>query len=209
LIEQLELPGLWIPRGYHDFATSLQFADANSSILQLELFYRHCFDHVETVEKVMGRKLQRQGIDTILTLSNGKQIYMDEKIRENDYGDILLEEFSVWRNYPLIHGERIGEKQLATGWRGAGLKPGWVSGNKKTDYIVYVVKPSRRVFFLPFLLLQRAWKSHYTDWLEQYKRIAVKNNGYVTTNIPIPTDILYRALFESAQWVQPTMEVLT
>lgn len=200
-MSQLALPGLEFSGDYHDFFHQLAYAEANSKILQLTRFYKSCFPDTMAVEKVKDRKLQRQGIDTRLTLYNMKRIYFDEKIRKRNWSDILLEEYSVWKNYPFVGRERIKKCQPVTplqdSWK---MKPGWISGQKLTDYITYVIKPSLAVYFLPFLLLRKAWLTHYSEWVVRYGRVFASNEGYVTTSVPVPVDVLYRALFEVEKW---------
>jgi len=204
---QLVLPGLEEVSDYHRFKESLQVAQINSTLMQLEIFYKSCFPGVIAVSKVTSLELQRQGIDTIVEFEGGKKVYFDEKIRQKDYGDILLEEYSIWRDYPLIIPRTDGLEpievarfEIVPADYEDLLVFGWINGQKKTDYITYVVKPSKRVYFLPFLLLQRAWAQYHHVWLRRFGRMAAPNRYYWTTNIPIPVDTLFRALFESADW---------
>jgi len=212
---QFSLPGLE-GHDYHDFTESLQWAEVDSNLLQLGIFYRSCFPGVVGVSKVVDPRLQRQGVDTVVELQSGKQIYFDEKIRRQDYGDILLEEYSVWPGYPRIDPKEsnaafldcpepieVGVYELVPEPYDRCLTLGWVNGVKVTDYITYVVKPSKKVYFLPFLLLQRAWGKYYSLWLRSSPRgrLPAQNRTYVTTNIPVPVEVLYHALFEEANWV--------
>jgi hypothetical protein len=124
---------------------------------------------------VTDRELQKQGVDKVLTLENGKEIYIDEKVRDGDWDDFLLEEYSV------EHKKKIG----------------WLGRDKLTDYIVYVFKPSKRVYFLPFLLLQRVWVRYYREWKKTYDTKEADNGNYFTTSIPIPMDVLFSVLSEA------------
>lgn len=204
--EQYSLPGLErLPTNAHEFKNMLEVADMNSGLLQLEVFYREAFPHLETIEKVSDVSMQRQGIDTIITVAGGKKYYFDEKIRTHDYGDILLEEWSVWYNYPRIHGREINQYEAVPKGCRNGLVPGWISGKKQTDYIAYIIKPSRKAYFLPFLLLQRAWLGNYCKWIKEYGRIptSTQEEGhikYYTTNIPIPTGVLYEVLYKEMNY---------
>lgn len=179
MTKQLSLPGLEKPDGYWDFKERLEYSQIDT--LSLETFYLDCFPHGDHIECVEDRAMQRQGIDTILVLKNGKHVHFDEKKRDKDYGDILIEEYSVWE-------ER---------------KVGWIGGDKMTDYITYIVKPTRKVYFLPFLLLQAAWLDNYHKWIEAAKcnrwpegRIYVRNRTYQTTNIPVPKEVLFPCLYK-------------
>ena len=73
-------------------------------------------------------------------------------------------------------------------------KVGWLSRNKKTDYIIYAIIPSKKVYLLPFLLLQKAWIRNYCNWSKTYERKFSKNKYYRTSNIPIPVNVLFEAL---------------
>ncbi len=161
---------------HHDFINCLEYSNINLNFL--DAFYKEKFPYVDKVLKVTDLSLQKQGIDTTLVLRNGKQIYIDEKKRKTDYGDIFLEDFSIWHK----------------------KTPGWLSGVKKTDYIVYIIVPSKRVFFLPFLLLQQTWIKNYEQWLKQFKRKLVPNANYYTTGIPIPFTVLKEGLYKEASW---------
>ena len=185
---------------YHDFKERLALANANTRLEQLQVFYRSVFPGVESVTKIADVEKQRQGIDTVVTLCNGKKIYFDEKYREEDYGDILLEEYSVWRGYPFIGNREFGPRDSVPPMLAQHLVPGWLVGEKMTDYIIYIVGPSGVVYLLPFLLLQRAWRLNYFNWLAKYGRVASRNKGYHTTNIPVPVSVLFDSLYDTAQW---------
>jgi len=152
-------------RSINDFHRDLEWSLNASDCELLDEFYHRAFPHLERIEVVEDLSLQRQGIDKRLVLDNGKAVLVDEKLRRKDYGDILLEEYSVWEQ----------------------KKVGWLGRHKATDYIVYAIMPSGKVYLLPFLLLQKAWLKHYSVWLERYGRKRAVNDGYVTTNIPVPT----------------------
>jgi hypothetical protein len=193
---QIILPGLETT-DYHDFKQQLEYANVNTTPSKLLVFYKSVFPWLSSVEKVTDLGLQKQGIDTVVKFPSGKEIYFDEKVRSKDWGDILIEEFSVWRNYPYLNGNEIDRFEFPVGWKRFGLKPGWISGEKITDYITYIIKPSKKVYFLPFLLLQAAWCKRYREWLAIYGRKPASNKGYKTTNIPIEIDVLYRAIYEA------------
>jgi hypothetical protein len=64
---------------------------------------------------------QRGGIDRVLTLACGRTYAVDEKVRTNDWPDILLEQWS-------------DEDRR---------KPGWVQKPLVCDFIAYAFAPSR------------------------------------------------------------------
>lgn len=105
----------------------------------------------------------------------------DEKKRRKDYGDILLE---LWKNKE-------------------NRRPGWLFYSQ-CDYIVYAVLESDKIYLLPTLLLQMAWRNNSNEWLSQYQKKEALNYGYTTVNIPIPADILLNAIsaeMNKQEWV--------
>lgn len=143
----------------------------------INAFYERKFPHLDRIENVEDSRMQRDGIDKKLILKNGKEIWIDEKWRRKDYGDFLLEEYSN------------KQKQIV----------GWLGRKKKTDYIVYIIIPSKKVYFLPFLFLQIAWKKNYRLWKKSYKTKLAENEGYTTTNLAIPKDVLLEALKQAME----------
>ena len=135
-------------------------------------FYFRVFPHLKSIELVKDINLQKLGIDKILIFESNKRIFIDEKKRRKDYGDILLEEYSDFDN----------------------KKIGWLSRSKFTDYIVYALMDTKKIYLLPFQLLQLAWISNYGKWLNEYGRKFSNNENYRTSNIPIPTEILLESI---------------
>jgi len=165
---------------YNDFDIDLKYSlEARENEL-FDTFYYRVFSNLRDIELVMDKERQRKGIDKILYFNNGKQVSIDEKKRRKDYGDILLELWSVWE-----------EK-----------KKGWLL-TAQCDYIVYAVMPSKKVYLLPTLLLGKAWEKNKGTWVEKAKD---KNNGfyivkalnkrYSTISIAIPTEILLSSITE-------------
>ena len=167
----------------HSFQERLQFSLDMSSEGDWVSFYRRLWpDAISIVRVDKDSVQQRSGIDRIVILPNGKQITIDEKIREKDYGDILLEEWTVadydWKNKKLIRGRKIG----------------WTLDPSKTcDFISYAVLSSGVCFLLPYELLRMATAFNLASWKEspdcKYP-VPVANEGYTTINIAVPWTIL-------------------
>lgn len=129
---------------------------------------------------------QRGGIDRVLTLASGKTLTVDEKVRYKDYGDVLLEFWSVWRgSYP----------------DGKGEKRGWVAQDLSCDFIAYAIVPTQRCVLMPFQTLRRAWRRNYREWVDFGKRevrgyyISVAaNRDYQTISVCVPEEDLLSAL---------------
>lgn len=135
-------------------------------------FYYDTFPDLVLIRDVEDEKTQKKGIDKILWMDSGKKLFIDEKKRRKDYGDILLEEYSNF------------DKKI----------PGWIDKPVHTDYIVYFIEPSGKIYLLPFILLKNAWLKNKDQWSTKYERKFAQNRGYRTSNIPIPTNILLSAI---------------
>lgn len=118
---------------------------------------------------------QRNGIDRSLVMSNGKLIWIDEKLRGRNrktgkvYRDIALEEFS----------DRDRRR------------PGWVIKELLCDYIAYAIAPLGAGYLLPVIPLQAAWMRNGESWKRQFPRIEAVNEGYVTVSWGIPVPVLF------------------
>lgn len=125
---------------------------------------------------------QRQGIDRSVVLSNGKTLWIDEKVRGRNrktgkvYEDIALE-------------------YLSDAKRG---DPGWVCKPLMADYIAYAIAPLGRCYLLPVPQLQEAWRQNGEQWLEKYGHIHAPNqwNGreWQTLSCCVPPRVLFVAI---------------
>ena len=162
----------------HDFSHSLELASREQITAKLDDLYRKVFSAV-TIQRITGRgplegELQRKGIDVVVTTQAGQRYHLDEKIRDTEYDDLLLEEYS---DYELA-------------------KPGWLEAETElTDFVVYV-KPSGVVHILPYILLRNAYLRYKEEWLRKFGRRFAANIGFRTSNIPVPWEELKRALCE-------------
>lgn len=160
----------------HDFHKSLAESHAYADAPWWEDVYRSAFPRVRSMVCVRDDGwAQRGGIDRIITLGCGRIIPVDEKVRKEDWPDILLERWSD------------EARQL----------PGWVQKPLACEFIAYALVPSQRCYLLPTLTLQAAWRQHGRGWCEQYKPIRARNNGYVTLSVAVPTDTLLSAVSDA------------
>lgn len=167
----------------HSFKDRLQFSHDMSSEGDWISFYRRMWPEAISVIRVDADSVQqRSGIDRIVVLPNGRQITIDEKIREKDYGDILLEEWSVadydWKNKKMIRGRKVG-------WT---LDP-----LKVCDFVAYAVLPSSVCFLFPYELLRMATQANIEIWKQSPEckyPVPAANNGYTTINIAVPWNVL-------------------
>ena len=118
---------------------------------------------------------QRAGIDRLLTLACGRTYTVDEKIRTEDWPDVLLERWS-------------DERRKA---------PGWVQKPLAADFIAYAHAPAATCVLLPVPALQRAWRQHGRQWIGLYGQRRAQNEGYTTVSVPVPRGVLMQAIVEA------------
>ena len=118
---------------------------------------------------------QRAGIDRLLTLACGRTFTVDEKIRTEDWPDVLLERWS--------------SEQART--------PGWVQKPLACDFIAYAHAPAATCVLLPVPALQRAWRQHGRQWIGLYGQRRAQNEGYTTVSVPVPRSVLMQAIVEA------------
>lgn len=176
----------------HSFQDSLAKSHAQAEAPWWFDVYRQAFPGFVSMMNV--RKdgwAQRGGIDRVVQLSSGRTVTVDEKVREKDWGDILLERWS----------DR--DRQV----------PGWIQKDLACDYIAYAFVPSERCYLFPFLDLRRAWLSHGRRWCalaqndrDGFRIVDAQNRGYVTQSIAIPTSDLFASLKDGmcVSWGAPT-----
>lgn len=153
----------------HNFKDSLLRSESYSEDELWEELYKRAFHNFSGMQRVIDDGwAQRGGIDRVVTLKSGKTITIDEKVREKDYGDILLE---YWSNE---------EKKV----------PGWVAKDLACDFIAYAIMPIRRCYLLNFNMLRMAWRDNCHEWVGRYKIARAKNIGYTTVSVCVPTSVL-------------------
>lgn len=160
----------------HDFAASLALSHSYAEAPWWLDIYRRAFPTLVSAVSVRDDGwAQRGGIDRVLTLACGRVYTVDEKVRTNDWPDILLEQWSD-------ETRRI---------------PGWVQKPLACDYIAYAFAPSRRCYLLPVALLQRAWRINGRSWIEEHGQRRARNTAWTSTSVPVPIDTLRGALFDA------------
>ena len=152
---------------YNDFGLDLEYSLEERENELFDSFYYRVFPGLNNIHLVKDMETQKKGIDKILYFKSGYVVTVDEKKRRKDYGDILLELWSVWER----------------------KKRGWLY-TCKCDYIVYAIMPSKKVYLLPTLLLKKAWIENQAEWITTYEEITAYNREYVTKSIAIPIGIL-------------------
>lgn len=164
----------------HDFQESLQASRKYRDAPWWLAVYRSAFPDLAAVVPIDDDGwAQRAGIDRVLTLLSGRVITVDEKVREKDYGDILLEYFS--------------DSQRKT--------RGWVNKPLGCDFIAYAIAPTCTCYLLPVPTLRRAWTLSGPEWIraaragERGFRLIVADNGrYMTKSVAVPIGVLFSGL---------------
>ena len=133
----------------HNFATSLRRSETQIDAAWWEAVYRKAFPTMAAMVPIrQDGWAQRGGIDRIIILASGKEIKIDEKVRDRDFNDVLLE---YWSN---------AERRI----------PGWVAKDLACDFVAYAYLETQRCFLLPFHLLRRAWKHHGREWVSRAEK---------------------------------------
>jgi hypothetical protein len=174
----------------HDFHERLEFSATLSDEPSWVEFYRGIWpDMVSATRLDRDSEWQRDGIDRVVFLSNGRQQLIDEKKREatdpqgQPYLDVLLEEWSVFH--------RDTDPRNRTGWA--------LDRRKRCDFVAYAIPLARRCYLLPFELSRLAFTEHRSDWARTFGTRDARNHGYVTRNIPVPWKTLHAAIVDQMQ----------
>ena len=157
----------------HDFAASLSLSHQQAGAPMWERVYREAFPDMVAMASIRNDGwAQRGGIDRVITLSSGRSILVDEKVRSRVYTDILLE---YWSD--------VGRRRR-----------GWVAQDLACDFIAYAFIPSKECYLLPFQTLRRAWRSQHRLWVDSFEKVRAQNRGYVTVSVKVPIPVLLLAL---------------
>lgn len=154
----------------NDFRQKLEWANSEKLNPFWEAVYYEFFPDILAISNTIeDLELQKMGVDRVIHLENGKRYLIDEKIRENDWPDILLEYKSVADEYETI---------------------GWVEKPLSIDYLAYAFCPSQTCYLFDWVSLKRVWRYYGEKWKREYRTIKAQNNGYVTYSVAVPISIL-------------------
>lgn len=153
----------------HDFKEDLEFSQGTRTEEFWLAAYRKAFPNMVGQHPIVGDcAAQRQGIDRVISLSSGRDLKIDEKVRRKNYNDVLI--------------EYLGDEEHG--------KPGWIEKDLAIDYIAYAFIPSRQCLLLPWPLLQRAWRLCGSEWQKNYPVIRARNPNYTTACVAVPIEEL-------------------
>ena len=144
----------------HEFNQSADRAEEQEA--QWQAFYKAIGARQQ--EKVTDKARQTKGIDRLVWFPKiGKVLAVDEKVRDKDYGDLLVEVFSDLERH----------------------KPGWsVNQDYQTDVVAYMIKPTRTVFLIDYKSLRRAARMHWKVWAKKGFR-DTHNTNWITRNVSV------------------------
>jgi len=172
----------------HDFQERLEYSAELSDESAWVAFYKRIWpDMLAAIRIDKDSQHQRWGIDREILLINGKRFTIDEKKREKDYGDLLVEEWSVADYDPqtrtVLHGRKIG-------WS--------LDKDKRCDFIAYSIPSAGKCFLLPFELTRKTCEHNIEKWKKLPKAYPkpAKNNGYWTINVAVPWEVFKVAMFQ-------------
>ena len=176
----------------HSFARSLARAQAYADLPLWEQVYRQAFPTFATMYALRRDGwAQRGGLDRLVILESGKTLWIEEKLRERDYADILLEYYS----------DR--DRKV----------PGWIAQDLACDYLAYAFLPSGRCYLLPFQPLRHCWQQYRRQWVQRYgPPIEAQNEGDVSVGVAVPIAVVLAALSQMlvVSWAgEGTREVVT
>lgn len=160
----------------HDFDERLAWSLRSGDEPFWEAVYFKAFPNMVSWNLCNDIRHQRMGIDRVLSLSNGRKLYIDEKKRSRVYNDILLEYISV---------DTTGA-------------PGWMEKDLAIDYLAYAFMPIRRCYLFPWEMLRRAWLHFRDTWKAEYKSVPGYNEGYTTWSVAVPIGVLTKAVSVAA-----------
>ena len=145
-----------------------------------EYYLRMFPDLSASVATTQDGRGQRSGVDRILIFKSGLQLTVDEKVRREEWPDILLEE--VWN-----------VERNIVGWT---LDP-----HKICDYIAYAVPKLAVCYFIPYPLLRITFAHHLAEWTGLAKKHNPKfspndtdGHKWTTRNIAVDWSVLHAAM---------------
>lgn len=170
----------------HNFRERLEWSAALSDEPAWIDFYRRVWPDMVSATRIDGRcDFQLRGVDRQILRAAGQSIFVDEKKREKDYGDLLLE---VWDQVPLADYDE-GARRLTV----KPIKHGWATDpGKATHFVVYAVPSAGKAYLLPFEILRLTLERCLPEWKRSpamYPK-AARNRDYWTINVAVTWPVL-------------------
>jgi hypothetical protein len=152
------------------FEAALSKSIADSKLDFWDKLYSKLFPAFIQRDRVTNYDLQQEGVDSIIWLKshNYNTIYnvaIEEKLRETNYSDLLL--------------EYVSNTSIS--------KPGWIEKSQSSKYLMYVNQDSKYYYSFLFNMknLQKAWITNKNSWLQKYGVRESVNKTYNSLNCPV------------------------
>lgn len=167
----------------YDFKERLGLANSEEIATKLEAWYRTLWPSLLSIKAIpYSDQRQSLGVDRVIKVAECQVVYIEEKIREKDFGDFLCEEISVF------YGENDPRNVV-----------GWTVDDKKISHLVaYYVIPCDQLVMLPAQLLRWTAKQWINSWAATYGRKIASTNGgeWRTINVAVPWSVLWQRMRE-------------
>lgn len=159
----------------HDFNRSLSKAARDAKLPCWDAWYRQAWPQLDEAKEIDNFKWQKLGIDRALFAHDGDLLALiEEKLRDRDHGDVLLE---------FVSNDVAGT-------------PGWVEKKQESHVCAYAIRETGVCHLFPTKSLQEAWAANGERWKALYGVKAAKNYGrydseeYQTLSCPVPLVVL-------------------
>jgi len=156
----------------HDFTAYLDRENLESTACCWTIIYRRlwpCYERMEIAPR--GSAEQYAGVDRFVHLPGGNVLACQEKTRDRDYDDLLVE---------YLHMDNVGRT-----W------PGWIEHSQGADYLVYVQRVRGHVLCWRIADLRRTWGLNGARWIKTLRQHKAYNTGgYYSVNLAVPLPML-------------------
>lgn len=170
----------------NDFQSDLDYAHRMEDAPWWDIVYRKAFgSRLQThTRHPQNGWHQAAGVDRLLIFTNGETAKVDEKVRRDNWPDILLE---IWSSYYGTNDKRNTQ--------------GWACKDTAADYIAYALEPAAVCYLLPTWTLRGALRNNWRDWhalahssQQGFRFVDAQNHSYVTRGIAVPVQTLLDAM---------------
>ena len=130
----------------------------------------------------------RKGIDYVITLHGGAQVYVDAKARDKGCS-------RHWRNGP----ELALEDYSVVPENGHSARMGWTFDESKlTDLVLFTfdLSDTELCYLLPFQLLRVAAKRNWLEWSQRYKNDEQDSGLWKSHCVFVPASAIMNAIME-------------
>lgn len=150
----------------NNFGGDLRFSYEHE--LFWDAIYKKVFPTIVSQEFMENGGFQKLGIDRVLTLSNGRFVFTEEKMRAVVYPDILL--------------EYIADSVRNT--------PGWIEKDLQCHFLSYAFLPTKKCYLFPWTELRAVWLTYKPLFLKLYRTVEARNPSYSTLSVAVPISTL-------------------